>query len=392
MNQGNIQFYGDGGGGGGAVAGADNGLSFSDPVVELGQSPGAGGDPGKLLSNREIPLNGFSIAIPDTLKISDGETAVLPGAHWFAGGPDAGDNQVSNYLQPANYGTVYPIGNGNTSRNPGRFMQGWGTYHVNAPDPRPNVVGMMWGYNVNLGGNPVIAGEASIRFGTETYYHQQGTTLVELHLPEFGDEAGRLHRITSTYIDRKDGAANQQNEIESVEYYTRGRFNNDNAWFSLGVTPSGQVAVNLNSAAGTGGVSPGDESNFSTLALYGGDGHLGLLRVGTGFDMTLEYDYGPINMRAKFLALTDFIQFSWASSYFGDHIVRLQSMSGDANKGFLFWDNSQNVIADISLNDFKVIGTLNLASHTPINNADNNVWIDGGHLFVRLAGTNIQLA
>jgi hypothetical protein len=44
---------------------ADNGLSV-DPVsgrIVLGQSVGAAGDPGQLLSNREVPLKGFSFTL-----------------------------------------------------------------------------------------------------------------------------------------------------------------------------------------------------------------------------------------------------------------------------------------------------------------------------------------
>lgn len=47
-------------GGGASVTGANNGTSLSGSTVQLGQDVGAVGDPAALLSNREIPLEGFS--------------------------------------------------------------------------------------------------------------------------------------------------------------------------------------------------------------------------------------------------------------------------------------------------------------------------------------------
>lgn len=43
------------------VQGANNGLSLSGTNAQLGQAVGAAGNPGVLLSNREIPMGGFSI-------------------------------------------------------------------------------------------------------------------------------------------------------------------------------------------------------------------------------------------------------------------------------------------------------------------------------------------
>ncbi len=45
------------------VTGANNGLSIAATLAQLGQSIGAAGNPGRLLNNREIPLNGFSLNV-----------------------------------------------------------------------------------------------------------------------------------------------------------------------------------------------------------------------------------------------------------------------------------------------------------------------------------------
>ncbi len=43
------------------VTGANNGLSVSGNNAQIGQTIGAAGDPAQLLSNREVPLKGFSL-------------------------------------------------------------------------------------------------------------------------------------------------------------------------------------------------------------------------------------------------------------------------------------------------------------------------------------------
>ncbi len=45
------------------VTGANNGLSLAATIAQLGQTVGAFGDPSILLSNREIPMGGFSFAM-----------------------------------------------------------------------------------------------------------------------------------------------------------------------------------------------------------------------------------------------------------------------------------------------------------------------------------------
>lgn len=56
------------------VTGANNGATLSGTNVQLGQNLGAVGNPGTLLSNREIPLNGFSLELKGVgieLEIND---------------------------------------------------------------------------------------------------------------------------------------------------------------------------------------------------------------------------------------------------------------------------------------------------------------------------------
>ena len=66
---GNINYQGTLPGGAATFTGANNGVSISSitpGTVVLGQDSGQAGSPGKLLSNREIPLNGFSLSITGT--------------------------------------------------------------------------------------------------------------------------------------------------------------------------------------------------------------------------------------------------------------------------------------------------------------------------------------
>ena len=252
-------------GGGGSTYTADNGITVNGTVIRLGQTIGQAGNPAGFTAEREIPMNSFALSLKGT------------------------DFQYTLHHTPPNYGTTYV---GSTGQAAGRFSQGWGTFNgVNSSDPRPNVVGLMWGYNVELGANPIIPGEASFRFGTETYYRQDGTTLMEFHLPEVASEAGVLSRIMSTYVHRNDNLAYQQNNINSVEYYSNQRETWPGAYLSWGWNNTGNVNLTMDATSGPGGstANGGDNSNQPRFSINGPLGSSGIDLVGT--DTTLRATY-----------------------------------------------------------------------------------------------------
>ena len=71
----------------GTLNAADNGLSLSGTTVQLGQNVGAMGNPGQLLSNREIPYSGFNIVYDPLASV--GVTSF--------GGPAIATKEVSVY-------------------------------------------------------------------------------------------------------------------------------------------------------------------------------------------------------------------------------------------------------------------------------------------------------
>jgi len=107
--------------------------------------------------------------------------------------------------------TIYPKGYGQTGYPNGRpaMFSGLG-YHrypgVNA-DGRPNVVGLLWGYNGGFN-NKVIAGEPTWGVRTETWYQISGAANSEFHgvSPEFQPINGTASRRLGTwYVRNSDG-------------------------------------------------------------------------------------------------------------------------------------------------------------------------------------------
>lgn len=56
-----IKYPSSGGGGGGTLTDANNGLSLSGTIAQLGQAVGAVGNPAELVDNREIPLGASTL-------------------------------------------------------------------------------------------------------------------------------------------------------------------------------------------------------------------------------------------------------------------------------------------------------------------------------------------
>jgi hypothetical protein len=203
-------------GGSGFFTAANNGLTPStvdaDTVV-LGQDVGESGNPGQLLSNREVPLNGFSI---DFLG-SDAQVAVDAPGQVFIGGPASAAGLVSNIWEPNNYGTVY-AGHGVADR----FSSGWQRFDGVNTYPRPNVVAF-WGYNTTPGAGPSNAAEAAFAFRYETDFDIDGagTDFFELHMPEVTLPSGLVERLWSFYISKVSGSTEHQSQVQDFNFNTK---------------------------------------------------------------------------------------------------------------------------------------------------------------------------
>lgn len=182
-----------------AISGANNGLSISTldgSKIVLGQDVGAAGNPAILLSDREIPMGGFSI----NFLGSNGNFTLEPDSSFFQGGPLSGNGYDMWIGQPNNFGTVYP-GFGEADE----FSTGWQRFNGVNPSTRPNVVGVMWGYNQLTGAGRRNPNEAGFGFRTETHFEDGPSGVAyqfEFHLPEFTDQGGTRHRLWSTYPDK----------------------------------------------------------------------------------------------------------------------------------------------------------------------------------------------
>jgi hypothetical protein len=290
MNQGNIQYFAPASNApAGTVSGAQDGLTLSGVNVELGQSIAAAGGPGKLTSEREIPLNGFGLAF-----VSPGARTFIDefGAlNFFVTQPDPNSLTAVNYT-PHNYGHDY-----GARGTAGRFQSSWGSYDVNASG-RPNVVGNFWHYNTNAGGGRESMNEAAFRFGTETHYEMACGNYFEFHLPELIFRNGDQSRIFSWYIF-KDSATSIVLNGHATDWNFFTNALNDNA------------GLQLNSARFVGTfsafTSPAEHGSSLLFSNTGGNG-FGLLFDDSGltFDSTTANPYnraykfpgGPINITA----------------------------------------------------------------------------------------------
>lgn len=228
-------------GGGGAVAGARDGLSLdTSGFAVLGNLTTDSTAPAKLTEARRIPMQGFPVEWEFDSDEADNITI---------NGPDARFNYISaepqawTIWQPDNYGVSY-TGFGTA----GRWLAGYDEYPgVNEPTTdRPNVVGMLWGYNTNNQQARIIAGEAAFRYATETFFCIGPTPNFEFHTPEITTTAGDIFRLDSTYVERDSGIGFREIVMDEILF------------FSQGFNPSGGLAymeIAYNSASDLSGLS-----------------------------------------------------------------------------------------------------------------------------------------
>jgi len=134
--------------------------------------------------------------------------------------------------------TIYPKGYGITGYPNGRpaMFSGLGYQRypgVNA-DGRPNVVGLLWGYNGGFN-TPTIANEATWGVRTETWYQIAGAGVSEFHgvMPEFKAIDGTSRRLGTAYVNNLNG-------------YTTYNLGIDNMNVMRGASDTPQLASSIN--------------------------------------------------------------------------------------------------------------------------------------------------
>lgn len=112
------------------------------------------------------------------------------------------------------YDSTYGTG---TSKS---FKQGVVRYNGVNADGRPNVVGLLWGYNGGFN-NAESAGEATWGVRTETWYQLAGQGSSEFHgvLPEFKGTNGISRRLGTAYVNNTTGSTSYEQQIDNYIMY-----------------------------------------------------------------------------------------------------------------------------------------------------------------------------
>lgn len=182
--------------------------------------------------------------------------------------------------------TIYPKGYGQTGYPNGRpaMFSGLGYQRypgVNA-DGRPNVVGLLWGYNGGFN-TKVISGEPTWGVRTETWYQISGAGNSEFHgvSPEFQPINGTASRRLGTwYVRNSDGYSTFTSQGDQWQYY---RGASDTVLFGLGTTQMTFAPKGI----GTFIIKNADSTNGST--------NIALGLNGTSFSNTVSAGAQPLN-------------------------------------------------------------------------------------------------
>lgn len=296
-----------GGGGGGTVTGANDGLTDIATIIKLGQSVGAVGDPAKFIEDRQIPVNGFALDwnIPTT--------------------------QFYEYTTPPNYDPIGQI--------PGRYARWIGTFAVNAPDPRVNVVISDLSYNYNPGGSHIIANEAAFAFKAEQYFNADGTHLMEFHRPEVIDDAGVTHRIDSKYMHRPDGYTYSQSEVNQWDYRTN--ISAGDIWMSA-------QRGNADGATLLEIISGFDANSVATLRLSNSVSaqRSTIEQTPSAIVYTSHSGGGDMDFRGARNFFSTYMAFS-GFDFFGDSNVYFFGKVSAPGKGYIFGDSIGTIMARV---------------------------------------------
>ena len=222
QGQGSVTFSGSNAASGGSsfpAIGAKDGLTIENDYVVLGNLATDVTDPAELMDNRRLQMQEFVFyfafnndqawnwGLNDQSEGGTGNTIPMvwrsPAASYWSA------------WQPSNYGENYsPGGTAN------RFYSGYDIYSgVNPDSPRPNVVGMFWGYNTDYEQGQIDATEASFRYATETFFEIDDDYYFELHTPEITTTSGDIFRLDSTYVSRTTGIGFRELVINDLSQF-----------------------------------------------------------------------------------------------------------------------------------------------------------------------------
>jgi hypothetical protein len=181
---------------GGSVTGANNGLELTAGIVQLGQTIGQGGSPANLLSNREVPLNGFNLSFPvsgASKFLVGSSTANASGAIMqVLGGDLAIDNTATGISQIfANTSNAEPYfrmwgGNGTTQLMVVRSQRAFTSFGVNAGGVPTALVSGSYSQSTSAFGFNCLASAVG---GTTTNTSAFGTNALKNYLNNATDPA-----------------------------------------------------------------------------------------------------------------------------------------------------------------------------------------------------------
>lgn len=240
--------------------------------------------------------------------------------------------------------------------NPGTHRDQFYTWvdgnFANPSSGRIDNVGSFWAYNISPGGGVITTGEAGFYFGTETFYEQDGTTLMEFHLPVMADNSGNLHRLWSTYVHRPTGYAYLQSQVGSLSFRHHWDNSGSTDWFSVG---SGD-----NEIAGSGTTGTYGDVTMKLDASFGGTGKYARIQVvdGDGGSIIVQSNAG----NGYVIAATDL------------YLQPTRYIDAGMNWNFFLSDYFSNQTVTFNLPD----NTINHGLHILSLDGSNLLWLSKG--------------
>jgi hypothetical protein len=260
----------------GALTGAIDGLSVRGTDAVLGQDPGQAGDPGQLIDRREIPLNFQGLEFTGNgsgvLSIEGNARAML---QYFRGLTGEQPAEVVT-LQGQNPAPGDPFGN---------FWLTLDESFIN-PDGQRDAV-LMWGYNQDGGGGPVVLNEAAIWWAMESHFQVMLNPQFEVHL-QSAAKNGALNRHLSIRVAKADGQAQGFGELDS--FFFQGTNSGTVYW---GVDNTGRMdLLGAATAVSFANTNPA----FGQLSFaFNADGSVAITDGSTGTNPTIQFT-SPVNI------------------------------------------------------------------------------------------------
>lgn len=212
-----------------ASATASSGLSKPSSDIILGEALGQSGNPAKLASNTEIPMNLKSLLFIDTLNTGSVKNYVtifdstqLAHAAYLKMIDNTG-GATFQIWQPNNYGVQY---NSPYWPTPGHMKAGlWSSGYASQAslDSMPDNVFQIFGYNEKFNSALRDTFDVGFRVAFENNFINNvgGVGLnAEYHDPAITIYGGHEYRINSYYMNKLNGITLQDKTVDNVLYFT----------------------------------------------------------------------------------------------------------------------------------------------------------------------------